>query len=298
LDVNQLEVLLAVANEQSFSRAAATLHRTQPAVSQAIQRLESELGEALFDRSSKDGTLTAAGKVLVEYAEQMLNLRRNAHTALRELKDLQRGKLALSANEYTVMYLLPVLPVFRARHPHIKIEVKRGLASRIASEVLGRGVEIGIISFKPNEAGISSIPVAMDELALIVAPSHPLAGQTTVSVHELGAESFIAHNVSSPYRDRVVRTFEKYRTPLNISMEMPTLEAIKRLVEQEMGVALVPRLTAQLEISRKQLAAVTVREMRLERRLYLIYRRGASLSHAARAFLRVARATRVQNSKA
>ena len=292
MDINQLEVLVAVATEQSFSRAAESLHRTQPAVSQAIRRLEAELGEPLFDRSSKDGTLTAAGRVLLEFAQQMLNLRKTAHSAIRELKDLDRGKLALSANEYTVMYLLPVLPVFRSRHPHIKVEIKRSLASRIASEVLGRGVEIGIVSFKPSEAGIASIPVITDELALIVAPNHPLAGKETVSVRELGAESFIAHNVPSPYRDRVVRTFEKYKTPLNISLEMPTLEAIKRLVEKEMGVALVPRLTAQVEIARKQVVALTVREMRLERRLYLVYRKGATLSHAARAFLRVAKSMR------
>jgi DNA-binding transcriptional LysR family regulator len=130
-----------------------------------------------------------------------------------------------------------------------------------------------------------------DELALIVAPSHPLAGRQMVSVRELGAESFIAHNVPSPYRERVVRTFEKYKTPLNISMEMPTLESIKRLVEQEMGVALVPRLSAQIEIERGQLQALTVKEMRLERKLQLIYRKGATLSHAAKAFLRVAKAT-------
>jgi DNA-binding transcriptional LysR family regulator len=292
LDVNQLEVLVAVANEQSFSRAAQALHRTQPAISQAIRRLESELGEPLFDRSSKDGTLTASGRVLLEYAQQMLNLRKNAHTAIRELKDLQHGKLSLSANEYTVMYLLPVLAVFRARHPHIKVEVKRSLASRIASEVLGRGVEIGVVSFKPTEPAIASMPVVMDELTLIVAKDHPLAEKETVSVRELGAESFIAHNVASPYRERVVRTFEKYKTPLNISMEMPTLEAIKRLVEQGMGVALVPRLTAEAEIKRGQIAALTVPEMRFERRLQLIYRRGASLSHAAKAFLRVAKGLR------
>jgi DNA-binding transcriptional LysR family regulator len=289
MDVNQLEVLVAVANEQSFSRAAQALHRTQPAVSQAIRRLEVELGEPLFDRSSKDGTLTAAGRVLFDFAEQMLNLRQGAHRAIKELKDLHHGKLALSANEYTVMYLLPVLAVFRARHPHLKVEVKRSLASRIPSEVLGRGVEIGVVSFKPADEAIASIPAVMDELALIVAPNHPLAAKQTVSVRELGAESFIAHNVASPYRERVVRTFEKYKTPLNISMEMPTLEAIKRLVEQEMGVALVPRLTAQVEIAHKQIVALTVREMRFERRLHLIYRKGATLSHAARAFLRVAK---------
>ncbi len=289
MDINQLEVLVAVAREQSFSRAADALHRTQPAVSQAIRRLEQEIGEQLFDRSSKDGTLTAAGTVLVEYAQQMLNLRHSAQGAIKELKDLQRGKLTLSANEYTVMYLLPVLPVFRARHPHVKIEVKRSLASRIPSEVLGRSVEVGIVSYKPSDPAISAIPVLMDEISLIVAPDHPLAHKQVVSVRELGAESFIAHNVPSPYRERVVRTFEKHKTPLNISMEMPTLEAIKRLVEQRMGVALIPRLTAQTEISRGQVAALTVREMRLERRLHLIHRKGATLSHAARAFLRVAR---------
>jgi DNA-binding transcriptional LysR family regulator len=289
MDINQLEVVVAVAREKSFSRAAETLHRTQPAVSQAIRRLEAELGEPLFDRSSKDGTLTAAGVVLFEFAQQMLNLRHHAHTALKELKDLHRGKLTLSANEYTVMYLLPLVPLFRARHPHIKIEVKRSLASRIASEVLGRETELGIVSFKPNDRTVAAMPVLMDELALIVAPEHPLAGKATVSVRELGAESFIAHNVPSPYRERVIRTFEKYKTPLNISMELPTLEAIKRFVERGMGVALVPRLTAQTEIARGQLAALTVREMKLERRLHLIYRKGATLSHAARAFLRVAK---------
>jgi DNA-binding transcriptional LysR family regulator len=289
MDINQLEVLIAVAQEKSFSRAAERLHRTQPAVSQAIRRLETEIGEPLFDRSSKDGTMTAAGRVLFGLAQQMINLRHGAHAAIKELKGLHRGKLSLTANEYTVMYLLPLLPVFRARHPHIKIEVKRSLASRISSEILARETEIGIVSFKPNDAAITSVPVLTDELALIVPPDHPLAARKIVSVRELGAESFVAHNVPSPYRERVVRTFEKYRTPLNISLEMPTLEAIKRFVEGGMGVALVPRLTAQVEIARGQVAALAVREMKLERKLYLVYRKGATLSHAARAFLRVAK---------
>ena len=289
MDVNQLEVLIAVANERGFSRAAEKLYRTQPAISQAIRRLEEEVGEPLFDRSSKDGTLTASGQVLLKYAQQILNLRRDAKLAVKELKDLQRGKVTLGANEYTVMYLLPVISVYRVRHPHIKIEVKRDLASRIPSEVLNRDVEIGIVSFRPHDPALQAVPVATDELALIVAPDHALARKKTISVRELGVETFIAHNVRSPYRERVVQTFEKHRTPLNISMELPTLEAIKRFVEQGMGVALVPRLAARAEIERGQVAALAVREMRLERKLYLIYRKGAKLSHAARAFLHVAR---------
>jgi DNA-binding transcriptional LysR family regulator len=289
MDINQLEVLIAVANERGFSRAADKLYRTQPAISQAIRRLEEEVGEQLFDRSSKDGTLTASGQVLLKYAQQIINLRRDAKLAVKELKDLQRGKVTLGANEYTVMYLLPVISVYRVRHPHIKIEVKRDLASRIPSEVLKRDVEIGIVSFRPNDPALQTVPVVTDELALIVAPDHSLAGKRIVSVRELGVESFIAHNVRSPYREKVVQTFEKHRTPLNISMELPTLEAIKRFVEQGMGVALVPRLAAQAEIDRGQVVAIPVREMRLERKLYLIYRKGAKLSHAARAFLNVAR---------
>lgn len=288
MDINQLEVLVAVAQEQGFSRAAERLHRTQPAISQAIQRLEAEIGEALFDRSSKDGTLTAAGRVLYEYAQQMINLRGDALTSIKELKDLGRGKVTVAANEYTVMYLLPVIAAFRARHPHVKVEVKRSLASRIPSEVLGRGVELGVVSFRPSDSALGAVPAVTDELALIVEPGHPLANRESISVRELGAESFIAHNVPSPYRERVVQTFERYRTPLNISMELPTLEAIKKFVERGMGVALVPRLTARDEIARRQVVALVVREMRFERKLHLIYRKGASLSHAGRAFLKTA----------
>src|SRR3989440_1566018 len=182
MDINQLEVFLAVAQERSFSRAAEALHRTQPAVSQAIRRLETELGESLFDRSSKDGTLTAAGRVLLDFSQQMLNLRQNAHSAIRELRDLQRGKLSLGANEYTVMSLLPLIPIFRARHPHIKIEIKRSLASRIPSEIVGRDVEIGVVTFKPNDSAIRSLALAADELALVVGPDHPLAARKLVSV--------------------------------------------------------------------------------------------------------------------
>lgn len=288
MDINQLEVLIAVAEERGFSRAAERLYRTQPAISQAIRRLEEEVGVPLFDRSSKDGTLTDAGHVLLKYAHRILGHRRDAHEAIKELKGLHRGKVTISANEYTVTYLLPLISSYRARHPHVKVEVRRGMASRIPSEVLAREVEIGIISFRSSDPSLKAIPVGSDHIALIVSPRHPLAGRKAVSVSELGVESFIAHNVRSPYRDRVIQSFEKYRTPLNISMEMPTLEAIKRLVERDMGVALIPRMAAQTEIKLGQIVALKVSEMKLERKLYLIHRKGAKLSHAARAFLNIA----------
>jgi DNA-binding transcriptional LysR family regulator len=289
MDINQLEVLVTVTREKSFSRAAEALNRTQPAVSQAISRLEQDLGEKLFDRSSKDGTLTPAGEVLVEYAKQMLNLRRRAQDAVRELAELHRGKVTISANEHTVFYLLPIIAEFRQRYPEIKIEVKRGVASRIPNEITSREVELGVLAFKPGDSAVKSVGVIIDELVLICAPGHRLAGKKSVKVKELGSEGFIAHNAKSPYREKVIETFAANNTKLRIDVELPSLEAIKRLVESGVGVALVPRLTARTEIEEGRLAGLTVNEMRLERRLHIVYRRSSVLSHAGQAFLDLAK---------
>ncbi len=289
MDINQLEVLVTVAREKSFSRAAEILERTQPAVSQSIRRLEAEIGETLFDRSSKDGTLTFAGEVLVGYARQMLNLRQTASNAIKELRGLHKGKVTISANEHTVFCLLPVIREFRQLHPNIKIEVQRGVASRIPKEITAREVELGVISFKPNDDSLRSVSILTDELLLIVAPTHSFASRKSVSIKELGDEIFIAHNAVSPYRHKVIEAFEKNNTTLNIAVELPSLEAIKRLVETGIGVALVPRLTARVEIANGQLAGLPVSEMKFERKLNIVYRRNSVLSHAAEAFLKTAK---------
>lgn len=289
MDINQLEVLVTVARERSFSRAAEVLDRTQPAVSQAIRRLETEVGEKLFDRSSKDGTLTFAGEVLLDYARQMMNLRYSAQAALAEMRNLHHGKVTISANEHTVFFLLPVIAEFRRQHPLIKIEVQRGVASRIPKQITAREVELGVISFTPNDESLRSVPVMTDELTMVVSPKHRFAGRAEVSIKELGDETFVAHNALSPYRQKVIETFDKYKTPLNIWVELPSLEAIKKLVERDVGIALVPRLSAEHEIASGQLVALAVKEMKLERKLNIIYRKNSELSHAARAFLKIAR---------
>jgi len=291
MDLFQLETFLAVAEERSFSRAATRLHRTQPAVSQAIAKLEGELGETLFERSSRDGTLTDAGEVLREYAQKLLNLRAESMDALVELRALHRGRLNLAANEYTCLYLLPMLDEFRRTNPRIKVTVQRALASRIADDVLMHSVEIGVLSFRPDDAQIRSIAVYRDELDFVVHPKSALAKQSEVSggvsIRELGRENFIAHNISSPQRQKVIETFKRHKTPLRMGVELPSLEAIKRFVEMGNGVALVPGLTVKTELASGTLVRVRVKELQLERRLRLVYRRQASLSHAAVAFLKI-----------
>lgn len=289
MDINQLEVLVTVARERSFSRAAEVLERSQPAISQAISRLEKEIGEVLFDRSSKDGMLTYAGEILVDHAQQMLNLRQTAQSALGELRALHSGKLSISANEHTVFFLLPLIEKFTVMHPNIKIEVHRGVASRIPKEITAREVELGVISFSPDDEMLVSVPVISDDLVLITAPGHRLASAGSIPISELGNERFIAHNAQSPYRQKVIETFAKHKTQLNIDIELPSLEAIKLLVAKGSGVALVPRLTAQTEIGSGRLAALSVDGMKLARKLNIVYRRNSPLSHAATAFLKLAK---------
>ncbi|HEU5350535.1 MAG TPA: LysR substrate-binding domain-containing protein [Terracidiphilus sp.] len=289
MELGQLETFLAVAEERSFSRAALRLHRTQPAVSQAIRKLEETVGETLFDRASRDGALTAPGVLLREYALRLLALRREAASALDELKNLERGRLQLAANEYTCMYLLPAIDAFRREHPHVTVHVHRMLASRIPEELALRSFEIGVVSFRPDPAHFRTIAVYGDSLALVVSPGHALARAGHVSIAELGRETFIAHNVTSPLRRRVIEAFQKYKTPLNMEIDLPTIEAIKRFVAMGNGVALVPHLAVARELQTGELVRVKVDELEVKRVLRLVHRRQATLSHAARAFLRTVR---------
>ena len=289
MDLNQLETFLAVAEERGFSRAAQRLHRTQPAISQVIRKLESSVGETLFDRAARDGSLTAAGELLRDYALRLLALRREAASALDELKSLERGRLQLAANEYTCLYLLPAIDAFRLEFPHINVTVNRMLASRIAEGLNLRTFEIGVVSYRPDPTQFRTIAVYGDSLAFVVSPGHALAGAGRVSINELGQENFIAHNVASPLRRRVIEAFQRYRTPLNMAIELPTIEAIKRFVAMGGGVALVPHLAVAQELEKGELVRVTVDELEMKRVLRLVHRRQATLSYAARAFLRTVR---------
>jgi DNA-binding transcriptional LysR family regulator len=223
--------------------------------------------------------------LLRDYALRLLALRREAGSALDELKSLERGRLQMAANEYTCMYLLQAIDAFRREFPHVSVAVHRMLASRIAEELNLRTFELGVISFRPDPAQFRTIAVYADSLALIVSPSHPLAGVARVSITDLGEELFVAHNVTSPLRRKVIETFQRYRTPLNMGIELPTIEAIKRFVAMGNGVALVPNLTVARELETGDLVRVPVDELEIKRVLRLVHRRQTTLSYAARAFL-------------
>jgi DNA-binding transcriptional LysR family regulator len=289
MDLASLQVFQTVARERSFSRAAKKLYRTQPAISISVRKLEEWVGQPLFVRGSGAQTLTDAGTLLMEYADRMLNLRTEIRKGMDQLRGLERGQLSVGVNESSIHALLPALDRYRERHPGIHLRVHRVFSREVPREVLNHHLDIGVISYLPEERELEALEFYRDSLVLVVWPGHRLAKRKEVSVKELGQENFIAHIVESPYRQRVVQTFARYRTPLQIPVEMPTIESIKRFVEMKKGMAIVPHMCVEREIARGQLGELRIREMRITRRLYLVYRGDRALTAAAQALVDIVR---------
>src|SRR5262245_25213953 len=168
MDLHGLKVFRAVATEKSFSRAARRLGRTQPAVSLAVQRLEAELGETLIDRLGKDLRLTDAGALVRDFARRFENLRDELVIALGERRDNAGGRLTIGANESTTMYLLPHLARYRRRYPRVKVQVRRSLSSRIPAALVDGDLELGVISYAPDDDRLTARVIYSDHLAFVV----------------------------------------------------------------------------------------------------------------------------------
>jgi DNA-binding transcriptional LysR family regulator len=285
MELYALQVFYTVATEKSFSRAAEKLLRTQPAVSLALQRLELEVGEKLIDRSGKELILTDAGRTVLEYARRFQSLQQELDNSLAELRDNSAGRLVIGANESATLYLLRHIERYRELFPKIKVTVRRSLSSQIPNELLDGNLELGVISYDPADERLKTKVIYADSLAFVVSPKHRLASRKAVSIEDLGEETFIAHNVVSPYRETVVRTFRERKVPLLIDVEMPTIETIRKMVQANLGVAFLPRMCVEQEIEQKTLHEVRVKEMHMERKIRLVYPTRRALSHAARAFL-------------
>ena len=295
MQLQDLQTFVAVADERSFSGAARRLHRTQPAISQAIRRMEDELGDRLFDRSSRNGTLTEAGTLLLDHARRLLRMASEAEAAVRELQQVRRGRVVIGANEAAVHSLLPLVRDYAASHPHVTVEVRRLPSRRIAAELLDRSVDFGVMTFLPADRGLQSIPLGSDELVMLAHPAHPLAGRKQVTIGEVGRQVVIAHNDPSPTRERVLRLYERRHAEINIQVSLPSLDGIKRAVEMGVGVAVLPRRCALTEIARGDLVAVKVPELKGRRVVRFVFRRTGEVSHAAAAFLDLVRTHRSES---
>jgi DNA-binding transcriptional LysR family regulator len=233
--------------------------------------------------------LTDAGTLLRDYAERLINLRDEVKKGLNELAGLNRGELSLGVNESSIHALLPALAKFREWHPGVQVRVHRMFSRDIPHEVLNYRLDLGAISFVPRDPQLQATEILKDELTLVVPPKHALAKKHEVDVSELASETFIAHIVESPFRRRVIELFARHRAALNMPIEMPSIESIKRFVQMGMGVAIVPRMCVQWEIDRGWMKEVRVRQLNIPRHVYLVARRGARLPFASAELLRILR---------
>jgi len=292
MDLGQLETFLVVAREKSFSRAAERLYRTQPAISLALKRLEEELGETLVDRTTKGGTLTDAGATLLPLAQRMLDLRKQILDTFGSLKGLQQGRLNIGANESVSEFLLPnVLLAYQQAHPAIRIQAYRQSSERIPAEVLERRLDIGFVSYDPMHPELQSEVILRDHMVLVVPPDHRLARKKEISLEALGKETFVAHNAITPTRNAIIDLFARCGTPLRITMELGSLATIQEFVALGAGLAILPRMTVQDGVRQGKLVEVAVKELQVEKLIRIVTRREESMSHAAKAFLALIRAT-------
>lgn len=290
MELMQLQMLIAVADEGSLQKAAARVFRTAPAVSIAISKLESESGTLLLDRNHGQSIrLTAAGETLVEYARRLISLRDEAVAAVEGIRNVERGQLRIGANQSIGEYLLPQLTrAFQKRYPGIKLKVVIGYSDSVLSALKHSELDVALVAGQPQDPSLRGQLLMRDRLVAVVNPQHRLAAGQAIPIQDLADEPLILLTATSELRERVAATFRRFHTRLNVQVETGTLESIKKMAARDMGIGIVPRMCVQQEET--ELAVRPIEEFREERMLWMVCRRTSALSPACRAFMKVTKA--------
>lgn len=287
MELDQVAAFLEVARQRSFSRAAEKLYRTQPAISAQIRSLEEEFGQKLFDRLGRRIFLTPSGEVLFEYGERLLALHRETVLRVREAHGAVAGKLIVGANEATCLYVLPqVFAEFMRKYPQVGISVYRSFSHKILQKMAESEVDVGIVTLPVSQSNLKVIPIYEDELHVVVPAGHPFSKRASVKVEDLAKEPLIFPK-GGHTRELLERIFRKYRNQLQISMELASVESIKKFVGAGLGVSLLSRGYAEMECKSGILKLIPIQGMKLVRRLGLVYRTDRHLSRSAQAFAEV-----------
>ncbi len=287
MNLDQIRNFHAVAVHKSFTIAAEKLFRTQPAISTQVRMLEEELGTRLFDRIGKKVYLTQAGNVLLDYAERLLSLHDEAKLAVTEVNATPKGKILIGANESTCLYVLPqIFALFKKKYPDVQISIYRNFSRKVLDKVRGNQLDFGIVTLPVPDRELNILPIAEDELWLITSPGHPLAAQSSPNLEDVVSYPFIFHTAGTT-RERLRKHFRSWWDRLHISMELASIETIKKFVSIGMGVSIVPRSYAEEERRRGTLCLLPLNNLNLIRKLGLIYRKNRYLSRACIVFLEV-----------
>ena len=298
MNFSQLKAFLAVAQDGSFSRAAEKLYLTQPAVSKQIQALEEALGMRLFDRVGRSILLTEAGNILRDHAHIVFQTLEEARETITQLRGLQRGHLRISAASTIGTYMLPQpLGELKAQFPGIEISLAITNKARVVQQVLNHEVELGFVGPPVEPAELEREEYLLDELVLILAPTHRLAREESVGVAELAEEVFILREQGSGTREIMEEELGRVHVSLKKAMELGSTEAIKQAVAANLGVSIVSKFAISLEILQGRLAVARLPELNLRRQLFVIHHGGRTLSPAAQEFCSLLRRSAVVRRK-
>ena len=286
MDLGQLEAFVQVANQHSFSRAAEALFLTQPSVTARIQALERDLGERLFERSGRGVRLTEVGACFLPHAERVLQALHAGRDAIDSLRNLQSGSLILASAATISTYILPgLLKTFRSRFPRVEVSVRTGRSEQVLQMLLTDEAQVGLVRAVYHQ-DIETKGLIEDELVLVTNADHELADLGSVSVEQLGDHPFIFFDRNSSYYSLAQGLFRQHGVVPRTQMELDSMEATKKMVEEGLGIALLPRIAVE-----RELQTGTVREIEIAgmpnptRQIALISRRSRPLGPVAQAFV-------------
>jgi len=287
MDLDQLHTFLEIVRLKSFSKAAQSCFRTQPAVSAQVRQLEQDLNAALFERLGTKIALTPAGRIFADYAEQILTLRRRAQDSINELERVPRGELLIAANEATCIHVLPrVFSEFKKLFPNVQVHVDRSYGSRVVEAVVDNQADFGITQLPVKEKRLQVVKIHSDEIQAIVPAAHPLAGKKQLLASDLLGQPLLLPK-SGTTRSRLNAWMELVEDEINISMELDSTEMMKRFVLAGLGISFVAAAHCREEVASGRLAAIGLAPDPMVRTVGLIYRRDKALSKAALGFIEV-----------
>jgi DNA-binding transcriptional LysR family regulator len=287
MDFDQLHTFLEIVRLKSFSKAAQTCYRTQPAISAQIRQLEQELKTDLFERFGSRISLTTAGKIFTEYAEQILALRRRAQDALHELELVPRGELVIAANEATCIYVLPgVFSEYKKQFPAVQLQVNRSFGARVVEAVMENVADFGLTQMPIPEKRAQVVDIYRDEIRAILPARHPLADNKSVTAAQMADHPLLLPK-SGTTRARLDQWFEPVEDRMNVSMELDSTEMMKRFVIAGLGASFLAVSNCREEIAAGKIRAIPLAPEPMTRKLGLIYRKDKALSKAALGFIHV-----------
>jgi DNA-binding transcriptional LysR family regulator len=289
MTLRQLEVFLAVARARSYRRAAEALHTSQPALSQHVRELETELEVKVFDRLGRSIALTEAGRLLETHALRVFGALAGAREAIGELQGLQRGSLVIGASTTPGIYVLPaMIGHFRRQHPGVDLHLKIANSRLIEDRVRNNELDLGVVGGHGLTPGEECLAAGLDdELVLIVAPRHRWARRRTVPPAELAREPLLMREEGSATRDVTVRALLSAGVRYQSAMELDHIEAIKQAVMAGLGVAFVSVHAVRREVASGHLAAVRLAGVPIRRHFHVIHHEARALGPSARAFVQL-----------